>query len=209
MQSMKTILISIVFYCFYFTVFAQAAEIVDVRNQIPMTNDAPRIKDYYLSTDGASLKKDLVVKIVRNINVSQAKKNIGDVKVEIGQLRIMAVADKVAVAREYKLFSKDQVPLTESIGFMVGDQVDTTGSFTDNSKRKPNGEEAAHAEPTVPAHEESATPAPNEAQVIPAVPVPEIAPIVPEREPSSEQLITPDAHADSQKIEVKIFPDKI
>lgn len=188
---MKTLIFSLMFL----SAFSEAAEIVDVRNLIPMTNDAPRIKDYYLSTDGASLKKDLVIKIVRTINVSQGKKNIGEVKVEIGQLRVLAVADKVAIAREYKLNSHDHAPLTESIGFMVGDQVDMSGSFTDSSKRKPSGDEAAHVEPTAPA---------AEAQVVPTTPVP-----AQEREPSSEPPVTPDAHADSQKIEVKIFPDKI
>lgn len=175
----------IYFFVLTFSLSLNAAEIVDVRNQIPMTNDAPRIKDYYISTDGVNLKKDLVVKIIRNMSVSQGKKKIGDVKVEIGQLRILAVADKVAVAREYKIYPKDQTPLTEAIGFMIGDQVNTEGSFLDNSKRKPNAEEAAA----------TTLPTEQEAQTV--------------REPSSEQLVTPDAHAETQKIEVKIFPDKI
>lgn len=194
---MKTLFFTVMFL----SVFSQGAEIVDVRNQIPMSNDAPRIKDYYLSTDGVSLKKDLVVKIVRSMNVSQGKKNIGDVKVEIGQLRVLAVSDKVAVAREYKMFTKDQAPLTESIGFMVGDLVDMSGSFTDNSKRKPSGDEAAQAESVAPT---------TEAHTVPALPAPvvETQPAQ-DREPSSEHPVTPDAQADSQKIEVKIFPDKI
>lgn len=172
----------------FFSIFSQAAEIVDVRNQIPMTNDAPRIKDYYLSTDGVNLKKDLVVKIVRTISVSQGKKSIGDVQVEVGQLRVLAVSDKVAVAREYKLFPKDLAPLTEALGFMVGDKVLMDGSFTDNTKRKPNGDESAHIE---------------------AAPMPVAPAATPNREPSAEQPVTSESHADSQKIEVKIFPDKI
>ncbi len=170
---MKTVLILAVL----FSVALQSAEIVDVRIQIPMTNDAPRVKDYYLSTDGASLKKDLVIKVVRKVSISQGKKNIGDVNVEIGQLRIMAVSDKVAVAREYKLFPKEQAPLTESIGFMVGDQVDTANSFIDNTKRKPSGEES---------------PAP-----------------VAEGQPIVTPEVHPGTHTDSEKIEVKIFPEKI
>lgn len=163
---MKTVLLFAVF----FSLVSQAAEIVDVRNLIPMTNDAPRIKDYYLSTEGANFKKDLVVKIVRKVSISQGKKNIGDVNVEVGQLRILAIADKVAVAREYKLFSKEQSPLTESIGFMVGDQVDTANSFMDATKRKPSAAE---------------------------------------EQPVAAPEVHSEPRADSEKIEVKIFPDKI
>lgn len=162
---MKTVIL----FTIFFALFSGAAEILEVRNQIPMTNDAPRIKDYYLSTDGSNLKKDLVVKIVRKISVSQGKKNVGEVTVEIGQLRILAVVDKIAIAREYKLFSNDQTPITESVGFMTGDQVEMANSFIDNSKRKPSGDESAVL----------ATPAASE--------------------PS----------ADSEKIEIKVFPDKI
>ena len=130
------------------------------------------------------------------------EKNIGEVKVEIGQLRILAVSDKVAVALEYKLFSKDQVPLTEAVGFMVGDQVDASGSFLDNSKRKPNGEEAARIEPAAEDHANSSAEATPKS--LPATPD-----VQPAREPSAEHPVTPDANAETQKIEVKIFPDKI
>jgi hypothetical protein len=121
---------------------SQAAEIVEVRIKIPMSNDESRIKDYYLSTDGQNLKENLVVKVVRSISVvTVGKKNLGDLKVEIGQLRIMAINDKVAVAREYKLHSKENAPLTESLGFMIGDQIDTTGSFIDKNPRKPSSDD--------------------------------------------------------------------
>ena len=167
-----------------------AAEIVEVRIKIPMSNDEPRIKDYYLSTAGASLKKDLVIKIFRNVSVvTVGKKNLGDLKIEIGQLHVMAIDDKVAVAREYKLHSKDSAPLTESIGFMIGDQVDTTDSFIDKNPRKPSSEEAA--------------PSRDVASSSTAIEAPAAAPTA---EPVHNEG---EAHPNSDKIKVKVFPEAI
>ncbi len=124
--------------------FATAKEIVEVRLSIPLSESEAQIKDYYISTEGLSLKVNQVVKAVRKVNVqSTAQKAIGEIQVEIGQLKIISVADKVAVAREYKLNSRESTPLTEAIGIMIGDSIDTKDSFTDkNSSRKPSGEDA-------------------------------------------------------------------
>jgi hypothetical protein len=80
----------------------------------------------------------MVVTAVRKINVRDASgaNAVGEIIVPVGQLKIIAVYDRVAVAREYTLLSRDELPMLEQIGIMTGDRIDTKGSFIDNSKPK-------------------------------------------------------------------------
>lgn len=123
-----------------FTYSAQAADptVVDVRRNITLSEDDTVYKDFYINgTDG--LKKNLVVTAVRKINIRDASgaSAVGEIFVPVGQLKIIAVFDKVAVAREYSLLSRDELPMLEQTGIMTGDRIDTKGSFIDNSKPKP------------------------------------------------------------------------
>ena len=116
-----------------------AKEIVDVRISIPLSESEARLKDYYISTDGVDLKLNQVVRVLRRVTVTPpGKKSIGDVEVDIGQLKIIGVSGKVAIAREYKLFDRSDRPLTEAVGIMLGDTVDTKDSFVDKNSRKPD-----------------------------------------------------------------------
>ncbi|KYG62195.1 hypothetical protein AZI85_08370 [Bdellovibrio bacteriovorus] len=124
-----------------FTMKSQAADIaiVDVRRNITMSEDDTVYKDFYINAGPSSgLKKNLVVTAVRKLNIRDASgaNAVGEITVPVGQLKIIAVYDKVAVAREYTLLSRDELPMLEQIGIMTGDRIDLQGSFIDNSKPK-------------------------------------------------------------------------
>lgn len=109
--------------------------IVDVRRNIPLSDDEPAYKDFYLNAgDGSGLKKNLVVTAVRKLTVRDAagSQAFGDIEVPVGQLRVIAVFGKVAVAREYALLPREENPMLEQVGLMVGDRVELKGSFVDN-----------------------------------------------------------------------------
>jgi hypothetical protein len=113
--------------------------VVDVRRNITLSEDDPVYKDFYINAGpGTGLKKGLVVTAVRKINIRDASgaSAVGEIMVPVGQLRIIAVYEKVAVAREFNLLSRDELPMLEQIGIMTGDQIDLKGAFIDNSKRK-------------------------------------------------------------------------
>ncbi|WP_413559922.1 hypothetical protein [Bdellovibrio sp. HCB209] len=113
--------------------------IVDVRRNITLANDEEPYKDFYIAAGASSgLKKNLVVTAVRKINVRDASgaSAVGEIMVPVGQLKIIAVYDKVAVAREFTLLSRDELPMLEQIGIMAGDKIETRGSFIDTSKPK-------------------------------------------------------------------------
>lgn len=133
---------------------AHAADstVVDVRRNITLSEDDPVYKDFYINVDSSSgLKKNMVVTAVRKINIRDASgaSAVGEIMVPVGQLKVIAVFDKVAVAREYTLLSRDELPMLEQIGIMVGDRIETKGSFIDNSKPKPKRKVAEESAPAV------------------------------------------------------------
>jgi len=144
---MKTLIATALFG---FSIQSLAADmtVVDVRRNITLAEDDTVYKDFYINTDSsAGLKKNMVVTAVRKINVRDASgaNAVGEIIVPVGQLKIIAVYDRVAVAREYTLLSRDELPMLEQIGIMTGDRIDTKGSFIDNSKPKPKRKVAEEA----------------------------------------------------------------
>ncbi|MGZ3724877.1 MAG: hypothetical protein ACXWQQ_03725 [Pseudobdellovibrio sp.] len=119
-----------------FKIQAEEYTVVDVKSNIKLSDDDNVYKDFYINAgDGSSLKKNLVVKVKRKIQVKESPtKNVGDFDAVVGQLKIIQVGNKVSVAREFKLTPRDEEPMLEQIGIMSGDRVDLSGSFIDNSK---------------------------------------------------------------------------
>lgn len=127
---------------FGFTHGSQASDdisVIDVRRNITLSEVDPVYKDFYINAGPSSgLKKNLVVTAVRKINIRDASgaNAVGEILVPVGKLRIIAVFDRVAVAREHTLLSRDELPMLEQTGIMTGDRIDLKGSFIDNSKPK-------------------------------------------------------------------------
>lgn len=133
---MKSLILFLAFCFMTFNTSAADINIVDVKRNIPLSDEDPIYKDFFLNAgEGSGLKKNLVVNVKRRLSIKDANaKTVGDFETTVGQLRILQVEGKVAIAREYKLFSRDEEAMIEQIGIMTGDRVDLTGAFTDNSK---------------------------------------------------------------------------
>lgn len=133
---MKNLILFSVFCLVSLQIFAADITIVDVRRNITLSDEDPVYKDFYLNAgESAGLKKNLVVNVKRRIYVKDSNsKSVGDFETTVGQLRILQVEGKVAVAREYKLFSRDEEAMIEQIGLMSGDRIDLQGAFIDNTK---------------------------------------------------------------------------
>jgi len=117
-----------------FNALADDISIVDARRNIPLSDEEPAFKDFYLNAgEGSGLKKNLVVNVVRKWSVRDAAgaQAIGEIEAPVGQIKVIAVYGRVAVAREYKLPMHDDIPMIEQAGIMIGDKIDLKGSFTD------------------------------------------------------------------------------
>ncbi len=122
-----------------FTLQAFSADInvVDVRRNIPLSDESPVYKDFYLNAGTTTgLKKNQVLNVIRKLTIRDfsGAQTYGEIEVVVGQLKVIALNEKVAVAREYKLLERDQEPMLEQIGIMTGDRLDFEGSFIDNKR---------------------------------------------------------------------------
>lgn len=134
-------------FSFSFVTFASEMVIVDVHRNIPLSEDEPAYKDFAISTaDTSALKKHLVVNVKRRLQIKDSStKSVGEVETTVGQVRIIHVDKKVAIAREYKLISRDDEVALDQVGIMTGDYIDLAGSFTD---AKPTSAKKKEREPS-------------------------------------------------------------
>lgn len=115
---------------------AEEISVVEVKRNITLADDDIVYRDFYINAgDGSSLRKNLVVKVKRKIYVKEsATKTVGDFDTQVGLLKIIHVGNKVSVAREFKLTSRDEEPMLEQTGIMAGDKIDLNGSYIDYTK---------------------------------------------------------------------------
>lgn len=165
---------------------AQELKIIDVRRNIPLRDDEPAYKDFYINGGTKEgLKPNLVVTAVRKTTIRDAAglQALGEMNVPVGQLRIIFVQDGLAVAREHQLLSRDELPMIEQIGIMGGDLVEMKGSFIE--KRKPNALPSPVPAPTAAAAPMPATPTANTTPVgMVSLPIPPPTPEKTESEAS-------------------------
>lgn len=129
--------IAILALLFSWEVFGADINVVEVRRNIPLSDEAPVYKDFYINAGpDAGLKKNLVITVYRKMSIRDATgtQSFGEIDIPVGQLRVIATTGKVAVAREYKLISRDDEPMLEQAGIMIGDRLQMDGSFIDNKR---------------------------------------------------------------------------
>ncbi len=122
---------------FSWEAFGADLNIIEVHRNIPLSDDAPVYKDFYINAGAETgLKKNLVVTVIRKMAVRDATgtQNYGEIDIPVGQLKIISAQGKIAIAREFKLISRDDEPMLEQIGMMIGDRLELDGSFVDIKK---------------------------------------------------------------------------
>jgi hypothetical protein len=151
---------------FAWEAFSDELSIVEVRRNIPLSDEDPVYQDYYINSGtDEGLKTNLVVSAIRKVSVrdSSGTQTYGDMLVPVGQLKVIYVGEKFSVAREFKLFSRDDQPMLEQTGIMIGDKIDMKGAFVDSHKlpgRKPAKPAVSKIDVKVEAPIATATPAP-------------------------------------------------
>lgn len=100
--------------------------IIDVRRNITMSDDEKPYKDFYISVDSKNqFKINQEVSVVRKLNVkdSTGTQSFGEIKIPVAKLKIIATFDRVAIAREVEVISREKVPMLENFFIMSGDEV--------------------------------------------------------------------------------------
>ncbi|OYZ22218.1 MAG: hypothetical protein B7Y39_07945 [Bdellovibrio sp. 28-41-41] len=107
---------------------ADEISIFEVRRNIPLSDTDPVYKDFYVKNgDGAKLKKNQVYTVTRKVTLRDASGSqvMGEIQSPVGQLKIIAVYGKIAVAREVKVFTREELPMLDNPWFMIGDSLET------------------------------------------------------------------------------------
>ena len=107
---------------------ADEISIFEVRRNIPLSDTDPVYKDFYVKNgDGAKLKKNQVYTVTRKVTLRDASGSqvMGEIQSPVGQLKIIAVYGKIAVAREVKVFTREDLPMLDNPWFMIGDSLET------------------------------------------------------------------------------------
>jgi hypothetical protein len=122
---------------FSFEAFGEDLSVIDVRRNIPLADNLPVYRDFYINSGTeAGLKKNMVITATRKMTIKDATgtSSFGEITIPVGMLKVISVQNHISVAREYKLISRDDEPMLEQIGIMIGDKVDLASSFIDNKK---------------------------------------------------------------------------
>lgn len=116
---------------------SEELSIVQVHRSIPLSDEEPVYKDVYINGGSNSgLKNNLVISAYRKVIVKDAtgSQPIGEIMIPVGQLKVIFVGPKVAIAREYKNAQLESTPTLDQPGFQLGDTIELKGSFVDNKK---------------------------------------------------------------------------
>lgn len=120
-------LLSTIIVVLTFHAHAGDITIFEVHKNIPLNNDEIVYKDYYISggaTDG--IKKGMVLTVNRKspIHDNLKNKSQGFLLNAMGRVQIIHVEQEFSIARLFAVQERDNAPLADLDGVMVGDFVD-------------------------------------------------------------------------------------
>lgn len=125
----------------------QNINIFDVRNTLALSDDEPTYKDYYLNAGSErGLKAGMVITVTRSqaLYDSYQNKSPGELRVEVGQVKLIHVQKGISVARDYADVSRVSHPILDYDFVMIGDELDLETITTEaKEKRKTAAQEPA------------------------------------------------------------------
>ena len=115
----------IVITLFAWEAISEEAQIIEVKHNIPMSNNAPLYKDLYVNVGG--LKKNSLWIVKRKTKIKTAignSKEEQDVLVPVGEVKVIDSMANVSIARENSINNPDQNPVIDVQGVLIGDIVE-------------------------------------------------------------------------------------
>ena len=107
---------------------ADELAIFEVRRNIPLSDTDPVYKDFYVKgAETGKIKKNQIFTVTRKVTMRDASGSqvMGEIQAPVGQLKIIAVYGKIAVAREVKIFTREDLPMIDNPWFMIGDSLES------------------------------------------------------------------------------------
>lgn len=140
--------------------------IFDVRKNLPMANNEPVFRDFYISSGSeAGLTVGMLLNVQRRMPLydSYQNRSAGDLQLKVARVKIIHVQKGLAVARLHSEFTREGTPLLEDNFIMVGDQLDLSSATAD---KKADSGSWSTSEPVATLHSPPATLAKATAQIV-------------------------------------------
>jgi hypothetical protein len=138
---MKRILFTLIILSLIDLMTANAeVQVVQVRRNIPLSEEEPVFKDYYLSGGNKmGLRQNLVVPVMRWVNLrenSQAQDQSMKILEPVGWLKVIYVQEQMSVARLYEVPNSMESPVLDQPGIMMGDVISLERSYIPKTRTK-------------------------------------------------------------------------
>lgn len=107
--------------------FADDLSIIQVHRNIPLSDEEPTYRDLFLNGgENAGVKKNQIYTVFHRVQIKDfsGTQSYGEIEIPVGEAKIIAVYNKVAVARELKIYPREDQPNLDILGIMSGDRLE-------------------------------------------------------------------------------------
>lgn len=121
------------------SLFANDVTVFEVQKNIPLTSDEIALKDYYVSGGSQQgVQKGMVITVVRKVPIHDNLKNKsqGFLTNPIARLQVIHVENEFSIGRLYAGIDRDNLPVLDFEGIMVGDILDMGTALIPSKKAK-------------------------------------------------------------------------
>ncbi len=101
--------------------------IFQVKKSIPLADEAPVYRDFYINSGSESeIKVGMIIPVKRRVPVHDPVHNklAGDLYIKVGELKVIHVGNGLSVGRLVNTLNESNRPILEFEGVMVGDRLD-------------------------------------------------------------------------------------
>lgn len=101
--------------------------IIGVKKNITLADDEPVFHDLIINAGANSgIKKNQVFTAFRRVAIKDDSgvQNYGEIDIPVGEIKILSVFSRVAIARQVKLYPREENPVLDIFGLMSGDHIE-------------------------------------------------------------------------------------
>lgn len=101
--------------------------IVAVKRNITLADDEPVYHDLIINTgENGGIKKNQIFTAFRRVGIRDFSgvQSYGEIDIPVGEIKILSVYSRVAIARQLKLYSREENPILDVFGLMSGDRLE-------------------------------------------------------------------------------------
>lgn len=107
--------------------FSDDLTIIAIKKNIPLADDEPVFHDLIINAgENGGLKRNQVMTAFRRVGIRDHSgvQSYGEVDIPVGEIKILSVYGRVAIARQVKLYTREENPVLDVFGMMSGDRLE-------------------------------------------------------------------------------------